>query len=132
MRTMHTTEGAASAFPHEVRTASTDAVLTGIFVRQIGIRIKALGLSRLKTTDWLYDTLWNWDGHVLDSNGANLLRHADVVDLAYGNEESFRWNTDVKRFAEKPPIRAPRASLALRLQLWDAAFKIAGDPILPD
>ena len=114
-----------------IRTASVETVLSPWFLRQIGLRIDALGLSRLKTTGWLSDTIWNWEGRILDASGGNLLRDPDIVETAYGGEESCRWNSDVKRFARTPPRRAPRASLALRLQLWDAAFKIAGAPVDP-
>ena len=73
-----------------IRTASVETVLSPWFLRQIGLRIDALGLSRLKTTGWLSDTIWNWEGRILDASGGNLLRDPDIVETAYGGEESCR------------------------------------------
>ena len=53
----------------------------------------------------------------------------ETIDRAYGRDEGGTWNSNVKVFATRRPQRRPAQKMLLRLQLWDAAFKIAGRPI---
>ena len=96
-------------------------------------KIDALGLSRLGTTAWLDEKLFCWPGQILNADGTPFRLYEDIIEDAYGWEESFSWNSNVKKLAANGPKRRPNANLLLRLQLWDAAFKIDADPIiLPD
>ena len=108
-------------------------LLTPEYFWALARKIDALGLSRLGTTAWLDEKLFCWPGEVLNADGSLFQLHEDIIDDAYGWEESFSWNSNVKKIAGSGPKRRPNTRLLLRLQLWDAAFKIDADPIiLPD
>ncbi|MFT6660687.1 MAG: hypothetical protein ACJA0K_000664 [Maricaulis maris] len=109
--------------------ATDDELLSMEFFRALARRVKELDRSRLGTTAWLDEKLFCWPGDIFNADGTELILYEDIVDEAYGWEESFSWNTNVKVFAERPPKRRPNRAILLRLKLWDAAFKIDADPI---
>ncbi|MEO6216670.1 MAG: hypothetical protein ABIO86_11610 [Sphingomonas sp.] len=100
------------------------------FLEGLAKQVQALGLSRVKTTDWLADKIYNYDGVILDWDGRRLYVDHDIVDRSYGQDEACTWNSEVKAFASRPPQRRPRHSMLLRLALWDAAMKMNGTPVL--
>lgn len=113
--------------------ASNEELLTIEYFWALACKIDALGLSRLGTTSWLDERLFCWPGKILNADGTPFQLHEDIIDDAYGWEESFSWNSNVKKIADSGPKRRPNTRLLLRFQLWDAAFKIDADPIiLPD
>ncbi|HEX7822829.1 MAG TPA: hypothetical protein VF463_19695 [Sphingobium sp.] len=69
-------------------------------------------------------------GRVLNEHGAAIYIHQDIVEEAYDYELSFSWTTDIKVFANRKPRRKSPSRHLLRLQLWDAAYKIEGRPII--
>jgi hypothetical protein len=113
-----------------IYTESRERLLSLDFIEGLAQRIVELDLSRVKSTDWLACKIYNFDGTIFDWSGRPLYLGLDVVDRAYGDDESCSWNSEVKRFASEPPKRRPRHSILLRLALWDAAFKIVGKPVL--
>lgn len=100
------------------------------FLEGLATQIQALNLSRVKTTDWLADKIYSFDGIILDWDGKQLYIDADIVDRSYGQDMACTWNSEVKVFARRPPQRRPRHSMLLRLALWDAAMKMNGTPVL--
>jgi hypothetical protein len=100
------------------------------FIEALAERVVALNLSRLKSTDWLAGRIYRFDGTIFDWNGVPLCIERDIVEDAYGDDVACTWNSELKRFAVKRPVRRPRGSLLLRLGLWDAAMKIEGTPVL--
>jgi len=100
------------------------------FIEAVAERVVALNLSRIKSTDWLAAKIYGFEGTIFDWNGVPLCIEGDIVEDAYGDDVACSWNSEVKRFAVKPPVRRPRRSLLLRLGLWDAAMKIEGTPVL--
>ncbi len=108
-------------------------VLTREFLLELAKKLKELDRSRQGTIDWLDRRLFHdLDRRVYLHGGEQLVIHRDIIDEAYGWSDEYRWNTDVKRLASEHPQRAPNRSLLLRLNLWDLAFKIGGDPIVLD
>lgn len=101
------------------------------FIEGLAQRISGLNLSRIKTTDWLADKIYSYEGVILDWDGRRLHLDPDIVDRSYGLDEACTWNSEVKVFAVRPPQRRPRHSMLLRLALWDAAMKMNGTPVLP-
>ncbi|KTR83766.1 hypothetical protein NS277_07310 [Novosphingobium barchaimii] len=115
----------------EIHTESRERLLSLDFLYALSIKIGRLNLSRVKTTDWLADKIYTFEGVIYDWNGRRLYVDSDIVDRSYGRDASGTWNSDVKRFVSDPPKRCARHSMLLRLALWDAAMKINGTPVLP-
>ncbi|MFS0735592.1 hypothetical protein ABC347_00945 [Sphingomonas sp. 1P06PA] len=115
----------------EIYIETRERLLSLDFIEGLAIRITNLNLSRVKTTDWLADKIYTFDGVIFDWSGNPLHIDSDIVDRSYGQDEACTWNSEVKVFATQPPQRRPRHSLLLRLALWDAAMKINGTPVLP-
>lgn len=101
------------------------------FIEGLAHRITELNLSRIKTTDWLADKIYSFEGVILDWDGRRLRLDPDIVDRSYGHDVACTWNSEVKTFASRPAQRRPRHSMLLRLALWDAAMKMNGTPVLP-
>lgn len=113
-----------------IRVESRERLLSLDFLEGLAMQIQALGLSRVRTTDWLADKIYSFEGVILDWDAKRLYIDPDIVDRSYGQDESCTWNSEVKTFASRPPQRRPRHSMLLRLALWDAAMKIEGTPVL--
>jgi hypothetical protein len=109
---------------------TNETLLSILYFWMLAVRIAGLGLSRLGTTAWLDEKLFCWPGEIVYADGTPFRVYEDIIDDAYGWEESYSWNTNVKRIAVSGPKRRPNRNLLLRLQLWDAAFKIDADPII--
>ncbi|MBB4858170.1 hypothetical protein HNO88_001489 [Novosphingobium chloroacetimidivorans] len=114
----------------EIHIESRERLLSLDFLEGLAIRIADLNLSRVKTTDWLASKIFFFDGTIYDWNGRPLYLDSDIVDRAYGRDIACSWNSEVKMFAARPPIRRPSHRLLLRLALWDSAMKINLTPVL--
>lgn len=95
-----------------------------------------LDIPRRKVVEWLTDTLYDWvgnDGVVIGGEGEVIEIYPGIIDDAHGEDGSAIWISEQRRRAANPPQRRPRQSMLLRMQLYDAAFRIAmGRSILPD
>jgi len=90
-------------------------------------RLNTLNLPRRKVLEWLTDTLYGWIAHggvVMSGEGEAIDIYPGVIDDAHGEDGSGIWISEQRRRAAKPPRRRPRQSMLLRLQLYDAAFRI--------
>jgi len=114
----------------EIYIESRERLLSLEFLERLAVRIVELNLSRVKSTDWLASKIFFFDGTIIDWNGKPLFLDSEIVDRAYGRDIACSWNSEVKGFATRPPVRRPRHSLLLRLSIWDAAMKINGTPVL--
>jgi len=88
--------------------------------------LNELGLSRRKVPDWLADTLYLWveqGGTILSGEGTKIPIYPGIVDDAHGEDGSYIWISEQMRRCS--PSRRPRQTILLRLQLYDAAFRIA-------
>jgi len=89
-------------------------------------------LSRLSTTDWLATIIQEFceeGGRIFDGDGDEIIIHDEIFDDAYFDDTAHSWNSDVRRFAKRIPAYNSPEKLTLRLQLFDAAFRILGEPI---
>jgi hypothetical protein len=114
----------------EIYIESRERLLSLDFLERLAVRIADLNLSRVKTTDWLASKIFFFDGTIYDWNGRPLYLDTQIVDRAYGRDIACSWNSAVKVFAHRRPIRRPAHRSLLRLGLWDAAMKINGTPVL--
>lgn len=118
----------------EIRVAKRDVLLTRDYLAALAKAMTKLDLSRRAVPDWLADTIFGWiedGGIILDGEGQEIAVHDDIIDDAHGEDGSFQWVSAQRRRVANPPKRKPRQSLLLRLQLYDAAFRIVGRPIDP-
>lgn len=118
----------------DIQVARREILLTRDYLFALAKAMTALDRSRRAVPDWLADTIFGWVGDggvILDGEGREIPIHADIVDDAHGEDGSFQWVSAQRQRVANPPRRGPRQSLLLRLQLYDAAFKIAGQPVDP-
>lgn len=110
-------------------------VQTGVafdYVVALAVLIKALGLSRQGTTNWLMSIIYAFDergGEIRDGTGRRIVVTPDMEDSIFGEDLSRAWCTNVKRFATRRPQRRPKEHLLLRLQMFDFAFRVVGTPV---
>src|SRR5690606_30106690 len=118
----------------EVYVARREELLTRDYLFALAQAISSLDLSRRIVPDWLAETGFEWiadGGIIIDGEGQEIPIHDGIIDDAHGEDGSFQWISAQRQRVAKPPLRNPRQSLLLRLQLYDAAFKITGNPIHP-
>jgi hypothetical protein len=99
-------------------------------------RLNELGIARRLVIEWLADILHGWlekGGIILSGEGDVIEIYAGIADDAHGEDGSGIWISEQRRRVSNPPQRRPRQSMLLRLQLYDAAFRISmGRSILDD
>lgn len=111
---------------HKIVLANENILLSREYKMSLAQRLIQMELSRMKTADWLYETLNNYEGTIYINRNYILRVHDDLIELAFGNDEAFTYATDIKRFADRMPERRTSRSQLLRLHVFDAAFKILG------
>lgn len=98
--------------------------------------LNVLNLPRRQVVEWLTLTLYGWienDGVVMSGEGEVIDIYPGIIDDAHGEDGSAIWISEQRRRAANPPQRRPRQSMLLRMQLYDAAFRIGmGRSILPN
>lgn len=82
--------------------------------------------SRREVPNWIADTLFLHRDRILNPLGKKFALSPDGIDLAFGNEDTFRWITNFLKVAEKPWKQKPQAKVLDRLRL--IAFALALDP----
>lgn len=115
----------------DIHIEPRERLLSLDFIEALAKRIVELNLSRVKSTDWLADKIYGFEGTIYGWDGRRLYIDPSIVDRSYGKDEACTWNDKVQAFASSPPKRRPRHSMLLRLALWDAAMKMNGTPVLP-
>lgn len=100
--------------------------------RLVQLKYKERPLSRRTTTDWLADNIFKFcenGGKIYDEDGDEIIIYDEIFEDSYFDDKAHSWNSDVRRFSKKMPKRRSSDRLILRLQLFDAAFRIIGKPI---
>lgn len=91
-------------------------------------RLDELNLPRRQVIEWVTRTLYDYvdsGGIILTGDGEELEIYPGVVDDAHGDDGSAIWISEQRRRLANPPKRKPRKSMLWRLELYDAAFRIA-------
>lgn len=114
----------------DIYTERRERLLSLDFIEGLAVRITELNLSRVRTTGWLASKIFFFEGTIFDWNGKPLYLDTEIMDRAYGRDIACSWNSAVKVFAHRRPIRRPAHRNLLRLALWDAAMKINETPVL--
>lgn len=112
-----------------------EVLLSRAFIVALATKLVAYGFSRMGGFIWLMETILDYHddgGRIYDGGGVRIEIHPDIVEDAFFWDLSFTWITAVKVFAHREAQRNPQERLLPRLRLFDAAFKIKGDPIVLD
>ncbi|QDX25727.1 hypothetical protein FPZ54_06645 [Sphingomonas suaedae] len=113
--------------------ASTAILLAPDFKQALAKRLVEDEMTRMGGFIFLMSRILDFaegGGKIVNEYGASIYIHPDIVEEAYAYELSFSWTTDIKVFAKRKPRRQSRGVHLLRLQLWDAAYKIDGRPVM--
>lgn len=105
-------------------TRSKQELLSIDFLYALAKRMKEMGFSRLSGLAWLATVIFGFEGEIRTPEGQ--LVEPDE-DLTFNEDGS--WITATQSYADRPRKRRVRAGMYQRLLLWDAAFRIIGDPI---
>jgi hypothetical protein len=93
-------------------------------------RLNELNLPRRQVIEWLTDTLYGWiadGGIILSGEGEEIDIYPGIVDDAHGDDPSCIWISEQRRRMSSPPKRRLKQGMLLRMQIYDAAFRIAND-----
>ncbi|MGH1351639.1 MAG: hypothetical protein ACRBBN_12665 [Methyloligellaceae bacterium] len=81
-------------------------------------------LSRREIPNWIANVIYDYEGRILWPVGRLFEIHDETIDLAFGDDGSFRWLSDFLSFASEPPKQKPQKRVLTRLRLIDLAFRI--------
>ncbi|MCB4859950.1 hypothetical protein K7W03_10120 [Sphingobium sp. PNB] len=97
--------------------------------------LNELNQSRRQVVETMTGALYGWiavGGVIMSGEGEIIDIYPGIVDDAHGEDGSAVWISEQRRRAANPPQRRPRQTMFLRMQLYDAAFRImTGKSILP-
>ncbi|AZI37887.1 hypothetical protein NT2_13_00720 [Caenibius tardaugens NBRC 16725] len=113
--------------PPTIRVHPRERLLSLDAIDGLAECLNVLNLPRRKVVEWLTDTLYGWieqGGVVLSGEGEAIDIYPGIIDDAHGDDGSAVWISEQRRRAGHVPQRRPRQSMLLRLQLYDAAFRI--------
>ncbi len=81
-------------------------------------------LSRREIPHWIANVIYGYEGRILWPVGRVFEIGDETIDLAFGDDGSFRWLSDFLSFASEPPKQKPQRRILTRLRLIDLAFRI--------
>jgi hypothetical protein len=81
-------------------------------------------LSRRRVIDWLADTIYFYDGAIINADGTAWLIDEIDVDEPWGRDETFSWVGEMIRFATTMPQQRAHKGLVPRLRLFWLAVEI--------
>ena len=100
------------------------------YLHALAKRIFEMRMSRLAFMGWLSTVIAGCREEIRLGDGTILRLHPDIVEEVYGQDLACSWNTAVKVFASRMPLRRSKRSMLPRLRLIDAAFKSIEWPII--
>jgi len=110
-----------------IRVHTRDKLLGIDAIHGLADCLNTLNLPRRQVVEWLTDTLYRWvekGGVMMSGEGDIIDIYPGIIDDAHGEDGSAIWISEQRRRAANPPQRRPRQTMLLRLQLYDAAFRI--------
>jgi hypothetical protein len=110
--------------PNLIIVPDDAALLTREAYHALAITTARLNLPRRKIPDWMADRLYRDDVTFAYIGGAPFILTDNAIDEAFNEDGSFRWLSDLMRFADAPPSQAPQRRLLPRLRLLALAFAI--------
>lgn len=113
-----------------IQVAPREVLLTRDNLFALSFAITYLPISRRRVLEWLAETLYRFiedGGVVLDGDGRVIDIYPGITDDAHGEDGSGVWISEQRKRGY--PRRAPRQTLLMRFQLYDAAFRLVGRPV---
>jgi hypothetical protein len=110
--------------PNLIIVPDDAALLTREAYQRIALATAQLNLPRRKIPDWMADRLYRDDVMFAFGDGAPFILTDNAIDEAFNEDGSFRWLSDLMRFADASPRQAPQIRLLPRLRLLALAFAI--------
>lgn len=123
---------ASYSYEDAIQLAADEVFLSAAFLNQLTIHLVRRPMSRRQRAEWISNHLNALDGKydVFDGNGQWMDFHDEIVSEAFGHDESFKYLSDVLRYAKNAATRRPSRSMLLRFQLLAIAFLREGNPII--
>lgn len=117
-----------------IQVASREALLSTDYIEALAKGLISLVLPRRKVLDWLAELIFGWlesGGKVADEFGNELIFADETIDDVHGQDATVRVISSIIAYGRgKPRQRAGRISTLGFMRVYDAAFKIAGRPLL--
>lgn len=104
-----------------------DLLLRPATTARLAIALRAKGMSRRITPDWMLDLIYRFKGKISYHDGTPFCRCAIDIDQIMGDEGSFRWLQDFLEFADQEPRQNMQEKVLPRLQMI-ALVLIIDDP----
>ncbi len=86
--------------------------------------IAALPISSRDVPNWLAEKIFWFEGQILWPDGQVFSIGDEDIDLAFNDDQSFRWIRSFRNRAETPLKQRPQERLATRLRLVALALEI--------
>lgn len=119
-----------------IQVEAAERLLSIDHIEALAVGLLSLHLSRRKVLDWLATLIFGWleeGGIVIDEFGNELLFTDETIDDIHGKDATVRVISSIISHARgNPRRRRPRRSMLTLLQVYSAAFAIAGRPLLPE
>lgn len=117
-----------------IQLAVDEVFLSKEFVTELGLQLIELKKVTLKgrrfVPNFQTDEFWKREGlKVVDGKGKEVVLHPEIITEAFGEDESFRYLSDLAHRAYVPMRRRPNKKMLLRYQLLSLAFYLAGTPV---
>lgn len=121
-----------ASYDDAIQLAADEVFLSAAYLNKLAQHLVKLDKSRRQTAEWINDHLNALDGRcdVFDGNRQWMDFHDEIISEALEHDESYKYLSDVLRYAVKPAKRKPSNSMLLRFQLLAIAFFREGDPII--
>ena len=87
-------------------------------------RVVMPGKNRLRRSEFSYARIDGQMVQTVRTDVGDVDTGDETIDLAFGDDGSFRWLSDFLSFASEPPKQKPQRRVLTRLRLIDLAFRI--------
>ena len=120
------------SYEDAIQLSDDQNLLSAKFLNQLAKHLVRRPMSRRQRAGWINAHLNSLDGviDVFDANGQWMDFHDEILSEAFRGDESFKYLSDVLRYAKKPATRRPSRFMLLRFQLLAIAFLREDDPII--
>lgn len=119
----------------EITVAAAEVLLSKPYFTALARRLELEEKSRRNIPDWMVEVLFAYlaaNGVIRDGNGKRIPIPDNIIEQAFnGDEGSFKSLSEALIYAHRPRQRRTKRTLLLRMQLFDAIYRILGKPIDP-
>lgn len=123
---------ASYSYEDAIQLEADEVFLSADYLSQLAKHLVRRPMSRRQRAEWINAHLNALDGviDVFDAKGQWIEFHDEILSEAFGDDGSFKYLSDVLRYAKRPATRKSSDFMLLRFQLLAIAFLREGDPII--